>query len=122
MAAFMDFALYDSRVRLLRPRGPAFRPRGRFFTSVDVGSLFGELLEVQLAEMHQILQTSDFRFQILTSVEAGAGNGRLSADILRAREAAMTRLSTNPSACIWSKRARPHAALRPRRLAKSPSG
>src|SRR5262249_36884610 len=45
--------------------------------------LFGELLEIQLAEMAGILNS---RFQIPNCdlVEAGAGNGRLSADILRA--------------------------------------
>jgi SAM-dependent MidA family methyltransferase len=84
VAAFMDFALYDNQfgyyARVAQRSGRA----GDFFTSVDVGSLFGELLEVQLAEMHRIFQTSDFRFQIFDLVEAGAGNGRLSADILRA--------------------------------------
>ena len=76
----MDLALYDSELgyyaRVAQRSGRA----GDFFTSVDVGSLFGELLEVQLAEIFQI---SDFRVQI-DLVEAGAGNGRLSADILRA--------------------------------------
>jgi len=80
----MDFALYDNQfgyyARVAQRSGRA----GDFFTSVDVGSLFGELLEVQLAEMHRIFQTSDYRFQIFDLVEAGAGNGRLSADILRA--------------------------------------
>src|ERR1019366_4532667 len=57
---------------------------GDFFTSVDVGPLFGELLEMQLEEMARILQTSDFKLQTFDLVEAGAGNGRLSADILRA--------------------------------------
>ncbi len=64
---------------------------GDFFTSVDVGPLFGELLEVQIAEMASLLQHSEFRVQTsdpnlrtFDLVEAGAGNGRLSADILRA--------------------------------------
>ena len=80
----MDFALYDSQFGYYARAAQRSGRAGDFFTSVDVGSLFGELLEVQLAEMHQIFQTSDFRFQIFDLVEAGAGNGRLSADILRA--------------------------------------
>src|SRR5881409_3125942 len=79
----MDVALYHSDLgyyaRAARRSGRA----GDFFTSVDVGPLFGELLEVQLAEMADILKSevSSLKFDL---VEAGAGNGRLSADILRA--------------------------------------
>ncbi len=89
----MDLALYDPAsgyyARAARRSGRA----GDFFTSVDVGPLFGELLEVQIAEMASLLQTSDFRLQTsnfklrtFDLVEAGAGNGRLSADILRAAQ------------------------------------
>jgi len=88
VAAFMDLALYDPHVgyyaRAARRSGRA----GDFFTSVDVGPLFGELLEVQVADVFQI---SDFRFQI-DLVEVGASDGRLAADILRAakrRDAAL---------------------------------
>src|SRR5215467_12803287 len=83
VAAFMDAALYDPEfgyyARAVRRSGRA----GDFFTSVDVGPLFGELLAVQLAEMYRVL---DSRRPIpqFDLVEAGAGNGRLSADILRA--------------------------------------
>jgi SAM-dependent MidA family methyltransferase len=97
VAAFMEHALYHPRfgyyARAARRSGRA----GDFFTSVDVGPLFGELLEIQLAEMHAILagvspQLSglgaeprrpkpDGRFDL---IEAAAGNGRLSTDILRA--------------------------------------
>jgi SAM-dependent MidA family methyltransferase len=86
VAAFMDLALYDPQfgyyARAARRSGRA----GDFFTSVDVGALFGELLELQLAEMATLLQGSGFRVQGsgFDLVEAGAGNGRLSADILRA--------------------------------------
>src|SRR5262249_38206431 len=51
---------------------------GDFFTSVDVGPLFGELLAVQIAEMAELVKPS------FTLVEAGAGDGRLAADVLRA--------------------------------------
>jgi SAM-dependent MidA family methyltransferase len=85
VAAFMDLALYHPELgyyaRAARRSGRA----GDFFTSVDVGPLFGELLEHQLSEMFSILQSRlpnpEPCFDL---VEAGAGNGRLAADILRA--------------------------------------
>ena len=105
VAAFMDLALYDPQfgyyARAPRRSGRA----GDFFTSVDVGGLFGELLAVQVAEMAEILTAVDAKdaegrtrnANVLASassassalmffdlVEAGAGDGRLSADILRA--------------------------------------
>ena len=81
----MELALYEPELgyyaRAPRRSGRA----GDFFTSVDVGPLFGELLEIQLAELSRILNST---FHIPHSqfdlVEAGAGNGRLSSDILRA--------------------------------------
>jgi SAM-dependent MidA family methyltransferase len=79
VAAFMDLALYDPELgyyaRAARRTGRA----GDFFTSVDVGPIFGRLLEIQLAEMWALLGRRTFDL-----IEAGAGNGRLSADILRA--------------------------------------
>ena len=84
VAAFMDLALYDTELGYYARAAQRSGRAGDFFTSVDVGPLFGELLEVQLAQMRQILQPSDFRLQTFDLVEAGAGNGRLSADILRA--------------------------------------
>jgi SAM-dependent MidA family methyltransferase len=51
----MELALYDPRcgyyARAARRSGRA----GDFFTSVDVGPLFGELLELQIAEMANLL-------------------------------------------------------------------
>jgi SAM-dependent MidA family methyltransferase len=83
VAAFMDAALYHPDfgyyARAVQRSGRA----GDFFTSVDVGPLFGELLARQIGEMHEILHSA-FSIQHFDIVEAGAGNGRLSADILRA--------------------------------------
>src|SRR5262249_6296285 len=108
----MELALYDPRcgyyARAARRSGRA----GDFFTSVDVGPLFGELLELQIAEMARLLAPTgkargdngktaaafsrDFSADSARSavafsqrapfdlVEVGAGNGRLSADILKA--------------------------------------
>ncbi len=87
VAAFMDLALYDSEVGYYARAAQRSGRAGDFFTSVDVGPLFGEFLATQLAEMADILTgdlglaTGDFDL-----VEAGAGNGRLSADILRAAQ------------------------------------
>ncbi len=76
----MDLALYDSEFGYYARAAQRSGRAGDFFTSVDVGPLFGELLAVQVAEMAELLQsTVDFDL-----VEAGAGSGRLSADILRA--------------------------------------
>ena len=84
VGAFMELALYHPELgyyaRAARRSGRA----GDFFTSVDVGPLFGELLEVQIAEMAELLAQSAAAHPAFDLVEAGAGNGRLSADILNA--------------------------------------
>jgi SAM-dependent MidA family methyltransferase len=99
VAAFMEAALYHPDfgyyARAVQRSGRA----GDFFTSVDVGPLFGELLAKQIAEMASVMAdlkvgttktdvVRTFRSagtqQNFDLVEAGAGNGRLSADILRA--------------------------------------
>ena len=84
VAAFMELALYHPELGYYARAGQRSGRAGDFFTSVDVGPIFGELLAAQIAEMAAVLQTSDFRLQTFDLVEAGAGNGRLSADILRA--------------------------------------
>jgi len=93
VAAFMELALYDQTFGYYARAAQRSGRAGDFFTSVDVGPLFGELLATQLVEMFHILQTSNFELPtsdcgLQTSdfdlVEAGAGNGRLSSDILRA--------------------------------------
>src|SRR5262245_32680381 len=100
VAAFMDAALYDPEfgyyARSVQRSGRA----GDFFTSVDVGALFGEFLAVQIAEMSAHLDAprsvplrsparpprapTESAHGNFTLVEAGAGNGRLAADILQA--------------------------------------
>src|SRR5262249_45041406 len=83
VAAFMDLALYHPELGYYARADQRSGRAGDFFTSVDVGPLFGELLEIQLAEMAGVLN-SKFQIPHFDLVEAGAGNGRLSADILRA--------------------------------------
>jgi len=80
----MELALYHPEFGYYARAGQRSGRAGDFFTSVDVGVVFGELLSVQLAEMLRLLESSDFRLETSDLVEAGAGNGRLSADILRA--------------------------------------
>ena len=79
-AEYMDLALYHPTsgyyTRADRRSGRA----GDFFTSVDVGPLFGQLLAVQFAEMWQLLG----RPEPLHVAEAGAGSGRLARDVLDA--------------------------------------
>ena len=83
VAEYMEVALYAPGAgyyaRAVQRSGRA----GDFVTSVDVSPLFGELLAVQIAELlHQLppgAGPGDFHL-----VEAGAGNGRLSRDILDA--------------------------------------
>jgi SAM-dependent MidA family methyltransferase len=79
----MQLALYDSELGYYARAAQRSGRAGDFFTSVDVGPLYGELLEAQLAEMGGLLasQTGASEFDL---VEAGAGNARLAADILRA--------------------------------------
>jgi SAM-dependent MidA family methyltransferase len=102
VAAFMDVALYDHELGYYARAAQRSGRAGDFFTSVDVGALFGELLEIQIAEMAGILATktaehaktaeenqlsaisASSAVNVFDLVEAGAGNGRLSADILRA--------------------------------------
>jgi SAM-dependent MidA family methyltransferase len=87
-ARFMERALYEPGLGYYEHCQEIGR-RGDFFTSVSVGSLFGELLAFQFAEW-----LSEGAFQcpraggaganrLLQLVEAGAHDGRLAADVLR---------------------------------------
>ncbi len=76
----MDMALYDPEFGYYARAAQRSGRTGDFFTSVDVGPIFGELLARQIGEMAGVLgPIAGFDL-----VEAGAGNGRLSADILAA--------------------------------------
>jgi SAM-dependent MidA family methyltransferase len=108
VAAFMDLALYHPELGYYARAARRTGRTGDFFTSVDVGPVFGELLEIQIAEMISLLSApspssapaapaapaasaassassapsaSSTEFSL---VEAGAGNGRLMADVLDA--------------------------------------
>ena len=96
----MELALYHAEFGYYARAAQRSGRAGDFFTSVDVGAMFGSLLEVQIAEMAEILATipaetagdaekpiefpARSAVDVFDLVEAGAGNGRLSSDILRA--------------------------------------
>jgi SAM-dependent MidA family methyltransferase len=80
-AEFMELSLYHPEHGYYARAAQRTGRAGDFFTSVDVGAVFGELLAKQFAEMWRILSSLPFDL-----VEAGAGNGRLSRDVLDAAE------------------------------------
>jgi SAM-dependent MidA family methyltransferase len=93
VAEYMRLALYHPAhgyyARASRRTGRA----GDFFTSIDVGPAFGELLARQFAEMWDILdaglpnpepRTPNPESRPFHLVEAGAGSGRLARDVLDA--------------------------------------
>src|SRR5262245_66093487 len=84
VAAFMDLALYDPDVGYYARAAQRSGRAGDFFTSVDVGPVFGQLLARQVIEMATLLASPVSPQSPVDLVEVGAGNGRLSADVLRA--------------------------------------
>ncbi len=96
VAAFMDLALYDPEFGYYARAAQRSGRAGDFFTSVDVGPIFGELLARQIAQMARLIAVSSLQspvpslqspvssLQSFDLVEVAAGNGRLAADILRA--------------------------------------
>jgi SAM-dependent MidA family methyltransferase len=77
---FMAVALYHPQGGYYASQDNRTGRRGDFFTSVNVGPVFGKLLAAQFVEMRQLLgEPEDF-----TLVEQGANDGQLLADILAA--------------------------------------
>nr|MBA3888779.1 SAM-dependent methyltransferase [Acidobacteriota bacterium] len=58
LAAFMELALYHPERGYYARTAERSGRAGDFFTSVDVGPLFGELLAVQFEEMRHILHAA----------------------------------------------------------------
>ncbi len=77
-AEFMEVSLYHPELGYYARAAQRTGRAGDFFTSVDVGPIFGELLARQFAEMWRALSCPP-AFDL---VEAGAGNGRLARDVL----------------------------------------
>ncbi len=78
VAEYVDLALYHPDHGYYARAAQRSGRDGDFFTSVDLGPVFGRLLAVQVAEMWRRLGTPPS----VDLVEAGAGNGRLSRDLL----------------------------------------
>jgi SAM-dependent MidA family methyltransferase len=92
VARFMALALYHPDHGYYSTAPLRSGRAGDFFTSVDVGPVFGELLAVQFSEMWRLLRDASGPEPpgtggTLDLVEAGAGNGRLARDILDAAAA-----------------------------------
>jgi SAM-dependent MidA family methyltransferase len=79
-ARFMELALYCPDCGYYEKEKDTISRRGDFYTSVSVGSLFGELLAFQFAEWLAELRDADCGLRI---IEAGAHDGQLARDILR---------------------------------------
>src|SRR5436190_5451238 len=84
-ARFMELSLYCPELGYYERIANTPGRRGDYYTSVSVGSLFGELLASQFAQWLGQLETrrrdhgaASVRFQLL---EGGAHNGQLAADI-----------------------------------------
>jgi SAM-dependent MidA family methyltransferase len=88
VAEYVETALYHPNLGYYTSATQRSGREGDFFTSVDLGPLFGELLAVQLGEMWRLIG-SPAPFDV---VEAAAGNGRLSRDVLDAAAASDPRL------------------------------
>ena len=84
--SFADFqaaALDDEREGFFSTSGGAGRAGADFITSPEVGSLFGALVARHLDAAWRALEEPD----PFVVIEAGAGRGRLAADVLRAQPA-----------------------------------
>src|SRR6185312_2131151 len=77
-ARFMELALYHPDCGYYeREKSPG--KRGDFYTSVSVGSLFGELLAFRFAEW---LGPDESQKPEIKIIEVGAHNGQLTKDVL----------------------------------------
>ncbi len=82
LATYVELALYHPEFGYYARTDQRSGRTGDFFTSVDLGPLFGELLAVQFAEMWRLLRASDPHTSTFDLVEAAAGRGQLAQDIL----------------------------------------
>lgn len=82
-AKFMEMALYSPQLGYYE-RLEKIGQRGDFYTSVSVGSLFGELLAFQFAEWidEHGTRSAEHGNAGVQIIEAGAHDGQLAADIL----------------------------------------
>jgi SAM-dependent MidA family methyltransferase len=79
---FMDLALYYPNLGYYERQAETVGRAGDFFTSVSVGSLFGELLAFQFVRWLDELPLAQGTLRSLQILEAGAHDGRLAFDVL----------------------------------------
>jgi len=79
-AAFMEAALYDPEFGYYMTAGPRIGREGDYYTSLDVHSIFAELVGRQIAQAAEEIVSSGE----LTIVEMGAGKGLLAQHLLNA--------------------------------------
>jgi SAM-dependent MidA family methyltransferase len=84
VAEFMDLALYAPEVGYYARAAQRSGRTGDFFTSVDVGPVFGALLAERFAAWWRAMGPDGHGPARVDLVEAAAGNGRLTRDILDA--------------------------------------
>ncbi|MBI5775407.1 MAG: SAM-dependent methyltransferase [Verrucomicrobia bacterium] len=99
-AQFMELALYHPAHGYYERAPGVTGRRGDFYTSVSVGSLFGELLAFQFARWFEELRTQNSELKTPQVVEAGAHDGRLASDILRHLQQHEPELSARLEYCI----------------------
>jgi SAM-dependent MidA family methyltransferase len=90
-AAFIELALYHPEHGYYARADRRSGRGGDFYTSVDVGPLFGEMLAIQIAECFDCLSADPQApgpdpHALFDLVEAAAGDGRLARDVLDALE------------------------------------
>ena len=78
VAEYVDAALYHPDFGYYTSATQRSGRGGDFYTSVDVGPIFGELLAEQFDEMRRLIGTDEDAFDL---VEVAAGNGRLTRDV-----------------------------------------
>jgi SAM-dependent MidA family methyltransferase len=81
-ARFMQLALYCPECGYYEKEKDRVGRGGDFFTSVSVGSLFGDLLAFQFAEWLEAMPEPQRPSAPLKIIEAGAHDGKLAGDIL----------------------------------------
>ncbi|MGE5199612.1 MAG: class I SAM-dependent methyltransferase [Rhodospirillaceae bacterium] len=84
VAEFMDLALYAPEVGYYARAAQRSGRTGDFFTSVDVGPVFGAVLAERFAAWWRSMGGAAAGPRRFDLVEAAAGNGRLTRDILDA--------------------------------------
>src|SRR5471030_442352 len=99
-ARFMELALYAPGCGYYETEKNNVGKRGDFYTSVTVGSLFGELLAFQFAEWLEEIKTLNPRLSTLNLIEAGAHDGKLAGDILNWLQANRPELFSKIEYCI----------------------